>query len=445
MSATRAISDSIRRLLTSPEKELTRWQMVGRFAIELALHSARQLSASRAPQMAAALAYRTVFSIVPVFVLSMIILRMFYGDDAIAKPLNSILAFAGLDDVQVAGGAEDVAPLTAAEWVASIVKQISSLNFTAIGAVGIAVLVYAGISILLEIERSFNIIYRASSHRPLLARITRSWTVLTLGPIGLLASFYIGERFRIIVENVVGGQTLVALAGVFVTFVISWLLLLLAYLVVPSARVRLGPALLGSFFAAALWEAGKYGFRTYLEFATGYATFYGSLGLLPLFLLWVYITWWIVLFGLQVSQAVQTLEKGRRALRLRRHPEEQPLDPLFGMALLLDIARSFAKGEQRTPTDLATRAGVSEVAVHSMLERLREADIVTAVLEKGDAEVVGYTMARPAEAITAREAFRACAEGGDGDEAGVRLIREAQSGALEGKSLSDLLDAEKAE
>lgn len=445
MSATRAISDSIRRLLTSPEKELTRWQMVGRFAIELALHSARQLSASRAPQMAAALAYRTVFSIVPVFVLSLIVLRMFYGNEAIAKPLNSILQFTGLEEVQVAGGAEDVAPMSVAGWVTSIVQQISGLNFAAIGAVGIAVLIYAAISILLEIERSFNIIYRASSHRPLLARITRSWTVLTLGPIGLIMSFYVGERFRAIVENVVGGQSLVALAGIFVTFVISWLLLLLAYLVVPSARVRVGPAMLGSFIAAALWEAGKYGFRTYLEFSTGYATFYGSLGLLPLFLLWVYITWLIVLFGLQISQAVQTLEKGRRALRLQRRPEEQPLDPLFGMALLLDIARSFAKGEQRTPTDLATRAGVSEVAVHSMLERLREHDIVTAVLEKGDEDIVGYALARPAESITAREAFRACAEGGDGDEAGVRVIREAQSAALEGKSVADLLNADETE
>ena len=118
----------------------------------------------------------------------------------------------------------------------------------------------------------------------------------------MIASFYVGERFRTIVETV-GGQAFVSLAGVLVTFTISWLLLLLAYTVVPDARVRLRPALAGAFVAAVLWETGKFAFREYLGFATGYSQFYGSLALIPIFLLWVYITWVCVLFGIQLSQA----------------------------------------------------------------------------------------------------------------------------------------------
>lgn len=440
MSVARSITDSIRRLLTSPEVELTRWQRTGRFGIELSIHCARQLRLSRAQQMAAALAYRTVFSIVPVFVLSLIVLRLFYGDDALSGPLHSLLSFAGLAELQLSVEGPDGGNITAADWVASIVQRVSGLNFAAIGVVGMGVLVYAAITLLLEIERSFNSIYRSDTHRPLAARISRSWTVLTLGPIGLLSSFYVGERFRTIVADL-GGQSLVALAGVLITFFISWLILLLAFVVVPSARVRLGPAMIGSFIAAALWEAGKFGFREYLDFATGYASIYGSLALLPLFLLWIYITWVIVLFGLQMSHALQTLDKGRRALRLQRDIDEIPADPLFGIAMLVDIARHFQEGKAVAPTDLATRLGASEKGVFYVIRRLREAGLISATLDSDDEEVSGFSLARPANAIEVSEVVRACAPTtGISSDPAVSNLRRAQVESLGSLTLSDVLD-----
>ena len=87
--------------------------------------------------------------------------------------------------------------------------------------IGVGVLVYAALSLLFEIERSFNTVYRADTKRSVVARIASSWTILTLGPMALLVSFYLGKRFHSFVENV-GGHVFVSLAGIAITFSISW-------------------------------------------------------------------------------------------------------------------------------------------------------------------------------------------------------------------------------
>lgn len=432
MTVVRDAIDSVTRLLQSPEQELTRWQRAGRDAIALAMHCARQLRSIKAPQMAAALTYRTVFSLVPSFVLGLVVLRFFSTESQIAAQVEQLMRYAGLDSLEIPR--EEGAPaLTAADWVESLVSRIGSINFAAIGVVGVLVLVYAGVSLLLEIERAFNAIYRTETRRSLVARISRSWTILTLGPIGLLASFYVGERFRTMVETL-GGQAVVALAGVVATFTISWLLLLLAYTVVPNTRVRLRPALAGAFVAAVLWETGKFAFREYLGFATGYARFYGSLALIPVFLLWVYITWVCVLFGIQLSQAMQTLRPGSL---LRDRDGAGPIDPLLRVALLIEIARAFEGGAVGRAEDLAERLDAPEPVVLAALARLDADDLVARVMDE-EGELEGYALARPASTIRAAEVVAGARSG-----AGVLTrLRLRQAEALGESTIADLALAE---
>ncbi|MFG0257583.1 MAG: YhjD/YihY/BrkB family envelope integrity protein [Phycisphaerales bacterium JB043] len=390
MSAIKSMGKGLRRLLTSPDQELTRWQRTGRFWLELSLHCARQLRADRAPQMAAALSYRTVFSLVPVFVLSLIVLRLFYGDEALARPLSQLLGYAGLADLQLADEASGTTQ-TAADWIQQIVGNVSQLNFAAIGFVGVGVLVYAALSLLFEIERSFNTVYRADTRRAMAARVASSWTILTLGPIGLLVSFYIGERLNSIVASV-GVSTIVSIAGVVITFSISWLLLVLAYTVVPSARVRIRPALIGSLVAGLLWEVSKWGFREYLHFATGFEQLYGSLGLLPVFLMWIYITWLIVLFGLQLSHSIQTLQSGRRELRLVV-AGSTPLDPLLRIATLIELGRSFEEGVSLDVDTLSERMDVPEAIVVEVIQQLLDDGMIRRTQDE-EGEHDGYMLAR---------------------------------------------------
>ncbi|MFG0276052.1 MAG: YihY/virulence factor BrkB family protein [Phycisphaerales bacterium] len=433
MNPIRATIDGAVRLLESPEKELTRWQRAGRDFIELSIHCARQLRAIKAQQMGAALTYRTVFSLVPTFVLGLVVLRFFSTESQITSQVEQLMQYAGLDNLQIPQ-ADGESAMTAADWVETLVQRIGSINFAAIGIVGVIVLVYAGVSLLLEIERAFNAIYRTEVRRSLVARISRSWTILTLGPIGLLASFYVGEQFRSIVETV-GGQAVVSLAGVLVTFTISWLLLLLAYTVVPDARVRLRPALIGAFVAAVLWEAGKFAFREYLGFATGYARFYGSLALIPIFLLWVYITWLCVLFGIQLSQAIQTLRPGHLLQDIDR---TGPIDPLLRVALLVELARSFDEGRVGDPQALADRLEAPESVVLEALARLDADDLVARVMDD-EGEFEGYALARPAASILARDVVANARRTGASGVLGE--LRRRQGEALGDRSIADLAAA----
>lgn len=429
MSVVSDAIESFRRLLDSPERELTRWQRAGRNFVALSVHCTRQLRAIKAQQMAAALTYRTVFSLVPTFVLGLVVLRFFADSEQIAGQVEQLMSYAGLDTLQIPSDGEGEA-MTAADWVETLVARISEINFAAIGVVGVLVLVYAGVSLLLEIERAFNAIYRSDTRRALVARISRSWTILTLGPLGLIGSFYVGEQFRSIVESV-GGQALVSLAGVLVTFTISWLLLLLAYTVVPAARVRLRPALVGAFVAAVLWEAGKFGFREYLGFATGYARFYGSLALIPIFLLWVYITWLCVLFGIQLSQAMQSLRPGEL---LRDLEHESALDPMLRVALLVEIARTFEGGGVVQPDELADRLDTPESTIVEALIGLDGDHLVARVMDD-EGEFAGYALARPASAIRAGEVIAEARS----HEAGVLAsLHQRQAEAFGDRTVADL-------
>ncbi len=437
----------IGQALSRPDEELGRWQRAAKFAARLGRHGARQLVRDRAPQMAAALAYRTLFSIVPLLVVTLVVFRQVLGPQAFREPLTRLLDTAGLSDLALSGevdpsGAEPGEAATVGEWIERLVVRIGDLNFGAIGAVCAVILIYAAISLLMQIEQSFNLIVAAPTRRRLVARLTSYWTLLTLGPVAIAVSIWISERFRAIVSDM-GGSGVLSLLGVGATFALSWLLLLLAYSVVPNSRVRLRPALIGAFVAAALWEVGKFGFGQYVQMATGFARFYGSLGLLPLFLLWVYLTWLIILFGLEVAYALQTVGSSAEVFeaRERRRARVGALtDPSAPLMVMAAVAERFTAGKRCSADEAADRSGLPEPVAERLLESLVERGLlhrVEASLHEGES----YTLARPPEAITAQELLRAGAElsGADVTESAwpiLRRLREAQANAAEGLTLA---------
>src|SRR5262249_9985687 len=221
-----------------------------------------------------------------------------------------------------------------------------------------------------------------------------------LGAIGLFGSVYLGEQFRVWAQvhatrglGAVGIKTPVRLIGFGITTFISLLMFLLMYTTVPTARVRLWPALGGAFVAAVLWEASKWGFSQYLHYSASYAKLYGALALFPLFLLWVYLTWVVVLVGLQIAYVLQYglgTEEPKSTARLS--------DPASGVALSAAIARDFAQGKTVPAPEAARRVSVSLEAAEAVLGKLTAHGLVHKVRqERGGPE--GYALARPPDRI----------------------------------------------
>ncbi|MGP1273488.1 MAG: YihY/virulence factor BrkB family protein [Phycisphaerales bacterium] len=438
----------------------------------------RGLFASRLPQMASALTFRTLFALIPMLVISVAIVGAFADAEQVKQVMDRALESSGVADIRVsefdtdeqaeragadaAGSIDDAfdepqpardtagerpadrdeSPTTPAsedeteirleELLNGLVDRLLAIPFRAIGAVGLLTLVYAAISMLTEIERAFNQVYRAKIGRSWGRRITQYWSVLTLGSLLLFSAFYASEQFRGF-----GAGTLAPVVSV----AISAVLLLLGYTTIPNTRVHVRTAAVGALIAAILWEIAKSAFRQYVEYSVSYAKLYGSIGVLPLFMLWIYFTWLIVLFGLQVSYGLQHFSKATD--HRQDHDDDDALvDPAASLALLAHIGTRFARGKPTARDTLADELGIPAAVAGAMLERLAEIGVLHE-LDGGDDR---YSLAAPADTIqawTALEAILAMANGvrrnGQAWSGAVERLREAERQALQGVTLATLI------
>ncbi len=427
---------------------------------------ARGLYRSQLPRMAAALAYRTIFSIIPVFVISLVVFGSLVSDDQVEYGVKRLLDFSGLNQITLndadvgetrmgpphpeqldalpapepAAGTAPVGRLDQliGDLVSRVNTSLARIPTASIALISIAVLVYAALSMLVELERSFNSICRAPSGRPWLRRIVLYWTILTLGGVMLAATFSVGDLFLRWTTSLVGGGSKVfaSLLGYAVTVGISSILLVLGYLIVPNTRVKFRPAFAGALVAAILWEMGKWGFRQYLDFSTGYSNLYGSLALLPLFLLWVYATWLIVLFGLQVAYTTQNFDDLAEDLE-NGDAGPSVVDPACILLVAAAVARRFGDGKSSHANQIAQDVGLPDALAVRMLKRLVELGVVHEV-EQGDTRA--FALARPADAIDAADVLRAAADlttrRDRVDEPGFARLVAAREQALEGRTLA---------
>lgn len=516
-----------------PEEEVTRAQKLVADSYFFARYCASRLRRHRAPQLASALSYRTIFSIIPLLALSLVMVRGIYGEEGIRRGLRAVMDFTGIsdlaivtNDVEAIEGADGAAagaagsqqrsgtaqaaadkeageatgpasdavtlvpaitsplmlnsktPLTSfvltnqawlaqqqqaaesrsspagaetepgqavADWIErfvdNLVSRLSDINLRWITLVAVGVFIYAAISLLIQVEDAFNAVCNARSGRPIISRITNYWTMLTLGSLVLVASFVVGEAYARLLSQVPEWLDFVRTPVSIATKIgASWLLLLFAYSQMPNTRVKLKFAAIGAIVAAVLWELGKAGLGWFIRDMTGgQVAVYGSLALLPLFLLWVYVTWLIVLFGLELAHATQTVGPERREQMLRG-ADVPIIDPTVGIAVLRVIAMRFERGATTTPSDVAEGLGIPEHTTQRIIQRLTDAGVLLHAMSGAEDE--GITLARPAERMQLRtiaeRVFPLTLAGGV--QEGIEAIRRAQLDALGERTLADLLE-----
>ncbi|MEM8739462.1 MAG: YihY/virulence factor BrkB family protein [Planctomycetota bacterium] len=495
----------IRRLLTQPLGELNRWQLAARYAVGVVRYGAHELREDRASQMAAALTYRTIFSLVPTFVLSLLVFNAFGGFQSVGGDLQeTIYGYLGLDVIAIenteghndtspaegpapeptpdAGGAADAdagggeaaagsagggeapgAGLTGAEngnmpsqaetkaqvdqLLADLQEQVASVDFGTIGVVGLAVLIWAALSLVVSLENCLNRVYHAPQGRPWHLRITIYWATITLGPVLLAVGFYLTNQVVGAAESVSGVGWVVSVLTPFASLAVTWLLLLLVYMLLPNARVQFRAALIGAAVAAVLWEGSKLGFGLYVKQAVGYSALYGSLGLVPLFLLWLYVTWMVILFGLEISYVTQTVNDTRFLWNRTDDDGGKPMvDGRAVLGVAAELGRAFADGEGRSAADLGSAAGLPGEAAETLAKALCSAGLARRL--EGDDDGPGdFVLARPAESIPLGELLaagrdtaatgRAHLEGAARDA--LDKLRSAEDQAVDGVTLRSLI------
>ncbi|MHC5115012.1 MAG: YhjD/YihY/BrkB family envelope integrity protein [Planctomycetota bacterium] len=431
----------LKRVVSSPRAELTRWQKTVRFGYDLGRYGARQLRRDRAPIIAAALSFRTLFGLLPLLVVGTIVVKAFGGLDDFAAVLSGFLENLGLDEEVEAAAAEGNGGRSISAFILELFDEAQKLNLAAIGWVGVTVLVYSVISLMVTIEGAFNTICRAPEGRAWTRRVPIYWTVITLAPAAIALTAYIDGRFRNFEETLATWGWGVQAAPVLWSFAVTWLVMFVLYKLLPNTRVHAHPAVIGALVAAVLLEIGKRTMGAYLENAMTVSYLYGSLGLIPLFMFWVYIMWLVVLFGLEVAATLQALatrsleeiEQGAKASGL--------VDPVSVLAVMGVVASRFEDSKATNARQVSDETGLSEPTVLAMMTGLVDAGLLHRVDRDGDDTV---SLARPPERITAAElldvGYGLVEEGSSGPApALLRRLREAQHQLAAKASLTELL------
>lgn len=325
--------------------ETRRLTPLGRFLIQQARVSVivgRGFARDRIRLRAAALTYISLLSLVPLLAVVFSIFKGLGGFKSFEDRLKPFLY------QNLAAGAQE----TVRDYIEKFVENV---NAGAIGGIGIVFLVFTVVSLLENIEMAFNDIWGLKKDRSLFQRFVTYWSMITVGPILLGASLTLTASLQSnafvakLIESSPHSHRLLSLAPILLT----WTGFTLLYIIMPNTKVRFSPALIGAVIAGSIWELAKYGYTYFTAKAFQYHAIYGSLGTVPIFLLWLYLTWLIVLFGARVAfanQNVNTYTDEERSMAA-----SHALREFIALRVMAEIAACYRSG--RPPPQAEAIAG----------------------------------------------------------------------------------------
>lgn len=259
-------------------------------------------------EMAASLSYTTILSLVPMLTVSFAVLT------ALPKYLKLRKAFQDwLSDNFIPGNIGDPILMYLNQFATK------AKGLTLLGTIG---LVLAIVFTLITIENAFNRIWSVQNPRPLVHRFGIYLMATFLGPLLLGVSIYLSSMVMSASHGWISPLTrdLNFVASVF-PVLLSTLTFSLVYKVLPYAQVNWNDAIWGGLFAAMGFEFAKYGFTWFVASFPLYKTVYGAFAIVPLFLVWIYITWWVTLAGATLVANLPIIRAWDRQLSTRESPE----------------------------------------------------------------------------------------------------------------------------
>jgi len=342
-------------------------------------------------QLASSLSYVTIFSIVPLIAISFTAFKAFGALEGLENQVRKLI----LNNL-------------IAEASSSVIKYIdefiSNIHSGAIGIGGFIGLIFLSLGLVNTIETSLNRIWEIEERKPLLTRLSAYWSIITLGPVFLGLSLYISAKLHIwkVLGRFVWLNFPERLIFLLLSFSLTWAAIVLIYVLIPNTRVKWKSAMIGGAVAAALFEVAKLGFNLYMAKVVLYKDIYGSLGILPIFLVWIFLSWVVFLFGAEVSYFVQNPHKLKGNVS---HPRRTHLlcPDYLAIEVIAAIAKKFYDGERPLTTEeLSKQFDLPVQRVEEIIRLLNERNIVDSV----EGSFPGYRPAKPVEKIELRDLIR---------------------------------------
>lgn len=333
-------------------------------------HLARSFLRDNCQNVAGVLAFTTLLSVVPLMVVTIGVFSVF---PAFEHVLNDIEKFIFSNFVPTAGD-------QVRKYLVEFTHRASQAT-----TVSLSVLAATAIVLLTTIERSINAIWKTESRRHWVLTVVIYWAVLTLGPMLIGASLVMSSRlgeWLPELEDLIGrgyAGTVLAPLPLLATF----LALCLLFTVIPARRIPFRFLAAGAGVGAVLFELAKHGFGYYVHNLTSYEKIYGTLAALPIFLLWTYISWFIVLLAAEISH---TLYVFPRLYSARNVSVKEDLT--VALELIGHLWRAQQSGMTvTTATILQSEPALSSEQLRRVLQRLERGQIVQRLQNGGIALV----------------------------------------------------------
>ena len=329
--------------------------MRNRFFWRFVRQVARRFQEDSCLRLAASLTFTTLLALVPLVTITLTVVSAFPVFGIFMSHVDDFIAANMLP-----GGFETA--------IAKYIDQFT-LNASRLRSIGFAFLAVTAFLLMLTIDRAFNAIWRVRRQRPLLQRVVMYWAILTLGPLLIGASLtmttYVVSMSMGVIKGVpeVGDAVLRA-----VPFLFAMAAFTLLYYVVPYRRVSVRHAVFGGAVAGILFEIMKRGFALYITYFPTYKLVYGAFASIPVFLLWIYLSWVVTVLGAIVTALAPDY-------RNPGGPGTQVPGTAFvdALALLKVLVRAQIRAEAVETQTLCVRAGLPRGTCDSLLEEMARA------------------------------------------------------------------------
>src|SRR5882762_3243646 len=259
-------------------------QQLGRFLA----HVFRRFNQDRCLQIASSLTFTTLLALVPLVTITLGLMAAFPVFSGLGEHIHAFLL-------------ANMLPEKAGRVVTGYIEQFSG-RAGQLTALGTAVLAIAAFMMMFTIEHAFNSIWRVSRPRSVAQRILIYWATLTLGPVLIgaslsMTSYIVGASLGLSRQIPLAGSAILG----FVPFVLTCPAFTLLYYFVPNRPVRPRHALIGGLVAGLAFEIMKRSFALYIAKFPTYTLVYGAFAVIPIFLLWIYLSWVVIIIGAQIA------------------------------------------------------------------------------------------------------------------------------------------------
>lgn len=326
------------------------------------------------------------------------------------RPVETASTNAALSATNTVPPAETAKARATVQNVAArqIHEFIHNTNSGTLGVTGMAMLIIVALSMLNSVENTFNDIWGVERGRHWFMRVARFWIAISLGPVltAIALSLASGSHFqstKALLQSwpIIGGAILQMGTLAFI-----WIVFALLYQFIPNTKVQFNAALAGGIVAGTLWHLNNlFGFL-YVSRVVTNSKIYGGLGLIPVFMAGLYLSWTILLLGAQIAYAFQNrkISIQEKMVEAASHRDRE----IIALRLMTATGQRYLHGEKPAEVhEVAEELGIPTRLAQQVLQRLLAANIITEITRNS-----AYVPARPLDTITIHDILLAMRSAG---------------------------------